>query len=245
MDQILNEQLSSVFASGTGLKSNSLITTTESITALNDVNTRLVTLADDMTPSVTEPANTALTLTPLETELQALGERIQTTYLPILDNYHIQLDLLTNHIEEHLENFFDELSVASAMTSISDYSDVNTTMNGISGSVLGAIDAQLANAETAMNELEQEIDSFSLDLIEELTPLTELELILIQATDTLTSASNTVQTTISSETTALSQMYSRYQRHAKAVSTQLLVSDTNTAAIVAQLASPELSALLT
>lgn len=242
MDSALTEQLSSVFASGSGLQSASLTTIAVSVATLNGLSSRLVALADEMIPAVVDPL---IILTPLETELDALGGRIQTTYVPVLAGYVADLGLLTDHIEEHLGNFFDELSVASAMTSISAYADVNATMNGISGSAFGMIDAQLANADTAMAALEQALDSFSLDLVEELTEVAEFEVTLTQASSALTTASNSVQASISSEVAALSQMYSRYQQHAKAVSAQLLVSDASSAAIVAQLANPELGALLT
>lgn len=241
MAETLSEQLSSVFASGSGLQSGSLSVISTSMAALDSMSNSLVTLAASMIPTVVDPV---LVLTPLETESQALGGRIQTTYIPILESCYTELGLLTSHIEERLEKLFEELSVASAMTEITAYSDINATINSISGTAFGEVDTVLANADTVLSELELALDGFSIDLVEELTQLTAFELILTQATDTLTLTNSSVPTAISSEVAALSQMYSSYQQHAKAVSAQLLVSNADTGAIVAQLASPELSALL-
>lgn len=240
MSGALNEQLADIFATGHGLESAAITMISTSVTQLSNVNSRLMALAEYMIPIV----DPLIVLTPLEIELQKVGEKIQGTYLPVLEGYQASITSLGTHIEERLEKLFEELSVASALTAVSAFSDVTTTINTIAGSAFGTVDTVITKASNLLDQLDQNINDFSVELLEELTELANFELTLTETAAELTTAVNEIQSTIDNEVNSLSQMYTGYQQHAKAVSVQLLVSNAGTASIIAQLANPELSSLL-
>lgn len=240
MSQV-NEQLITVFSAGSGLSSTASSQISTSSAKVTSISEELTNLSAAMAPEGEADATTALT--EIEEALEGVSSNINITYLPALTSYASNLSSLDTHIEERLDLLFEELSVASAISPLSEYSDVDATVNSISGSALGTTDTELLAADNLLDELSLVISNLSLDDIT-LTQLTEFDLLLSQAIDELNSYSSTLSQTVSDESNALSTLYTRYKQYSKAVSAQLLIADDNVSGFIGQLASSDLESAL-
>ncbi|BFM50551.1 hypothetical protein [Marinomonas sp. THO17] len=240
MTSLLNEQLFAILAAGNGFHSSCQDKINQLEQKITQLNTEFNALGTELAPVIVDETQV---LTELETARQTTSQLLLDTGSKLLLEFKQQLAALRSHVEERLDQFLDELSVASAIRSLGAYQDLDSGIRQMVGSAFGTLDESLDQAQQLLEQIIAEIQAFDIASVT-LDSLAQLNSLLQQAFDQLTPYISMVKGAIAQELAALSQMYLDFKQFSNAVSAQLMIQDASLLVWIEKIATAELKTVL-